>query len=196
MMDRTRSKGPRTSRRRAAARLGLALAAASLLAACAAVPPPDAGGRFALEDFFRGASVSKGTIRTLAFWREDFTADFSGDASVGRLRLDERFHFTGGDRLQRWTLRRAAAGRYEGVVETENGKGSLSAPVPVTGYATGDGAVLSYDGHAPGGGATVLHFRHWMTSRPDGSVLNRVRISKFGIPIAGAEVVFSKPPTS
>lgn len=179
-------------RRRAAGRLALAFGAASMLSACQSVPPPAADGRFALEAFFRGSSVSRGEIRTLAFWSEDFTAGFSGETAEGVLRLDERFHFKDGERLQRWNLKRVGEGRYEGTVETENGGGALSEPVPVAGYRTSDGAVLDYDGYAPGGGGTVLHFRHWMESQADGSVLNRVRISKFGIPIAGARVVFSK----
>lgn len=183
---------PPRRRRGTAGRLALAFGAASMLSACQSVPPPAADGRFALEEFFRGSSVSRGEIRTLAFWSEDFTAGFSGETAEGVLRLDERFHFKDGERLQRWNLKRVSQGRYEGTVETENGDGALSAPVPVAGYRTSDGAVLDYDGYAPGGGGTVLHFRHWMESRPDGSVLNRVRISKFGIPIAGASVVFSK----
>ncbi|WP_162244728.1 DUF3833 family protein [Aureimonas sp. Leaf454] len=172
------------------------LLAALLLAlsGCAAAPRPDAGGTFRPEAFFAGASVSRGEIRTAWFFREAFTADFEGRAARGALSLDERFRFTDGDRLQRWRLRAQADGRYTGTVETETGDGVLREPVAVSGYRTAKGLVFDYEGFAPGGGDTRLRFRHLMEMRPDGSVSNTVRISKLGVPIAGAQVVFSKPP--
>ena len=165
------------------------------LAACAEpVPAPDGG--FALEAFFDGANVSEGEVDTLFVFTEAITADFAGDTASGRLALDETFHLEQGDRLQRWALTATPDGRYAGTVETAGKDGSLRPPVAVTGYRTADGAVLNYDGYAPGGGDMLLHFRHWMRQQADGTVLNQVRISKFGLPIAGARVVFSKlPPT-
>jgi hypothetical protein len=170
------------------------LALALVLSGCASAPPPDAGGSFRPEAFFEGASVSRGEIRTLLVFREAFTADFSGVRTGDALVLDERFHFSDGDRLQRWRLRAEAGGRYAGTVETENGEGVLSPPAEVSGYRTARGLVLTYDGRAPGGGERLFRFRHVMEMRGDGSVSNTVRISAFGLPVAGADVVFSKPP--
>lgn len=157
-------------------------------------PPADPAGRFALESFFDGSSRSRGEIQTAYVSTEAFTADFTGSGAPDGLALDERFHFAGGDRLQRWALTALPGGRYGGTVATEDGDGLLRPPVPVAGYRTADGAVLDYDGYAPGGSALLLHFRHHMQAQPDGTVLNTVSISKFGIPVAGARVVFSKPP--
>ena len=157
-------------------------------------PSADPAGTFALETFFIGASRSQGEIDTAYVSTETFAAAFSGMATAGGLTLDERFHFAKGERLQRWALTALPGGRYEGTVETESGKGVLNPPVPVSGYRTGDGAVLDYDGYAPGGGSLLLHFRHHMQAQADGTVLNTVRVSKFGIPVAGARVVFSKQP--
>lgn len=162
------------------------------LAACSAAPPPSLEGTFRLASFFDGRSKSTGEIDTLLILSETFTADFDGRAEDGRLRLDETFLLKVGERLQRWDLRETGEGRYEGTVRTADKDGRLSAAVPVAGYRTADGAVLDYDGYAPGGGSMLLHFRHWMTAQADGTVLNRVRVSKFGIPLAGARVVFSK----
>ena len=178
--------------------LGLGWLGLKAVAGGAFAEPPaaDAGGSFALERFFDGSSQSQGEIDTAYVSAETFTADFTGTATEESLALDERFHFAKGDRLQRWTLAVRPGGRYEGTVETESGKGVLSAPVPVSGYKTADGVVLDYDGYAPGGGSLVLHFRHVMQAQPDGTVLNKVQVSKAGIPVAGASVVFSKPPTA
>jgi hypothetical protein len=178
--------------------LGIGWLGLKAYAAGAFAEPPaaDAAGRFALETFFDGASRSRGEIDTAYLSTETFTADFSGKATGGNLTLDERFHFAKGERLQRWALSALPGGRYEGTVETESGKSVLSAPVPVTGYRTADGAVLDYDGYAPGGGSLLLHFRHYMQAQADGTVLNTVWVSKFGIPMAGARVVFFKPPAA
>ncbi|KQT65995.1 MULTISPECIES: DUF3833 family protein [unclassified Aureimonas] len=170
-----------------------ALAALAMLAGCARLPAPDAAGAFRPELFFRGASVSRGDIRTAFVFAEPFTADFEGRETEGAFVLDEHFHFADGDRLQRWRLRPVEHGRYEGTVETEDGEGRLARPLPVEGYRTARGFVMTYDGFAPGGGATRLRFRHVMERQGDGSVSNLVAISKFGLPLASADVVFSKP---
>lgn len=189
------SRSKRLSRRwMAGAGIVAILGLGAGVASCAA-PPPPAAGSFALETFFDGTSRSRGTVRTAGVFTEDFTAGFEGRRDGDRLRLDERFAFTDGDRLQRWDLRHVSPQRYEGTVETELGDGTMGPPVPVEGYTTPRGAVLRYIGQAPGGGRTALGFRHWMERQDDGTVLNRVRITKFGVPIAGARVIFFKPPT-
>jgi hypothetical protein len=188
MMD-AQKTGERT--RTSWAKLAVAALLLAGLAACAEpVPAPD--GKFALETFFDGASVSEGEVDTLLVFTEAITAAFAGAATNGRLELDEMFHLAQGERLQRWALTATPDGRYAGTVETAGEDGKLRPAVPVTGYRTEDGAVLNYDGYAPGGSDMLLHFRHWMRQQADGTVQNLVRISKFGLPIAGARVVFSK----
>lgn len=184
------SGGPADKRCRASA-LALFVAAALALAGCSELPNGEPGP-FALERFFAGTSFSRGIVRTFGFWTEDFTATFAGVAEGPHLKLDERFDFPGGKRLQRWDLTRVSPGRYLGTVRTEGDDGKLRAAVPVEGRLTPEGAVLDYDGYAPGGGSLLLHFRHVMTARGDGTVANHVTISKFGLPIATSDVVFAK----
>ncbi|WP_102960046.1 DUF3833 family protein [Mangrovicella endophytica] len=176
---------------RAGFRAAFATTAVLLIAACGSLPEPQQGS-FALERFFAGTSVSSGSIATLGFWHETFTARFTGVAEGDRMQLDERFRFADGERLQRWDLRRVAPARYAGTVQTEGDDGALSDPVPVDGRLTPDGAVLDYDGYAPGGNRLLLHFRHVMRERPDGTVANHVTISKLGLPIASSDVIFAK----
>ncbi len=182
-----------------ARRIGGALAGALLLAGLAAcgddpadVPPASVADGLALEEFFAGASYSKGSVTTALFFTEDFTARFSGTRQDGRLLLDEQFSFPDGDRLQRWDLGMTGPGLYAGTVRTEGGDGELSPPVAVAGRLAPNGVVLDYDGYAPGGGDTLLHFRHRMTRQSDGTVANQVSVSKFGVPLATSDVVFAK----
>lgn len=167
--------------------LGLALAAALCLTAGQAA----AIDAFSPLSFFAGQSVSAGEIRTFGLFSERFTARFSGKAANGVLDLDERFDFEDGERLQRWHLEERN-GTLSGTVRTEAADGTLHGPFPVTGMSGPAGAVLTYRGIAPGGGRFQLDFRHEMTPRPDGTVANRVRISRFGLPLARARVTFAK----
>lgn len=170
-----------------------AAAVAGIVAACAARPPAT-GNRlpFAPESFFEGDSVSAGTVTTFLVSSERFTASFEGRRDGDRLRLDERFAFPDGKRLQRWDLRRVGDGRYEGTVSTEAKDGAMSPPVPVNGRLVPGGAELTYRGYAPGGSDRLLGFRHLMTANADGTVDNAVTVSAFGLPVATSRVTFAK----
>ncbi|NDW03003.1 DUF3833 family protein [Jiella pacifica] len=159
--------------------------------------PPDrsaaqAEGALSLPEFFDGSATSSGTITTALIFDEAFTATFAGTASGNGLQLDERFEFDDGSRLQRWDLARLADGTYRGTVRTELSDGTLAPAVPVAGWTFADGVVLAYDGYAPGGGHTLLGFRHVMRPLETGNVRNRVTISKFGVAIASADVTFRR----
>ncbi len=166
------------------------------LSACGAAPddrPVGAGtSGFNLISFFDGTSYSKGTVTTAFFFDESFTAAFTGTTTDRRLMLDERFVFADGKRLQRWNFAETAPGRFDGTVTTELETGKPAPAVPVAGYATANGAVFDYEGYAPGGGTTLLHFRHVMTARADGTVANHVTVSKYYLPLATSDVTFAK----
>lgn len=153
---------------------------------------PAPAKRFDLIAFFSGASYSKGTVTTAFVSTDAFTAKFSGERSGRRLRLDETFTFKDGKRLQRWNLDEIAPGRIAGTVTTELKTGKPAPSVPVSGVTTVGGAVLDYDGYAPGGDDIVLHFHHAMTARSDGTVANHVTVSKFYLPLATSDVTFAK----
>lgn len=172
----------------------LAAALGGVLAAACASPSPKAAVPFDAVAFFEGHASSRGTMRTALVFTQGFTAEFDGRRQNGALVLDERFRFPEGRRLQRWRLMPIGGGDYRGSVETEGGDGALHAPVPVRGRATAEGGLeLSYRGYAPGGD-TLLDFRHRMVPRPDGTVENRVRVWKFGVPVATSRVVFRRVP--
>lgn len=177
--------------KRLALLLGLAiLGFAALLVWNAREPAAGDRGGFDLFAFFEGTSVSRGTITTLLVDREAFTARFFGERQGEAFRLEERFDFEDGERLQVWHLR-AVPGGYEGTVETERADGSMAPPVPVIGVSDAVGVRLAYDGVAPGGGMP-LGFRHLMRMQGDGTVANHVVVSRFGLPLATSSVVFAK----
>ncbi|MFD2238627.1 DUF3833 family protein [Aureimonas populi] len=149
------------------------------------------GGGFDLFAFFEGSSASRGTITTALVRREAFTATFEGRRQGDGFRLEERFAFEDGGRLQVWTLAQAGQA-VSGTVETELETGEMSEPATVSGMSGEDGVVLSYEGYAPGGGGLLLHFRHHMRAMGDGTVLNRVVVSKFGLPLATSSVIFAR----
>lgn len=151
-----------------------------------------AEGTLSLPDFFDGSATSSGTITTALIFDEAFTATFSGTVDGNRLRLDERFRFADGGRLQRWDLERSADGTYRGTVETELSDGTMAPAVPVEGRTFAEGVVLAYDGYAPGGGHKLLGFRHVMRRLSAETVRNRVTIAKFGLAIASADVIFRR----
>ncbi|WP_233719068.1 DUF3833 family protein [Jiella avicenniae] len=165
-------------------------------AAVDAAPAAKAAGHrphdLSLLEFFDGRVASRGTIITALVFREEFTATLTGTVRGRRLRLDERFRFEDGERLQRWDLRQVPDGRYLGTVRTELSDGTMAPAVPVEGRTFADGVVLAYDGYAPGGGRTLLGFRHVMRPIAPGKVANRVTISKFGVPIAASDVIFRR----
>lgn len=177
------------------ARLVLTLARSlptlALIAAMGFVGPARADNLFDLASFFAGQSVSAGEVRTLLVSREAFTARFTGQTSGQTLRLDERFRFPDGERLQRWVLRFDGP-LIRGTVETEGSDGALHAPVPVEGERDDAHIVLRYTGFAPGGGSLKLRFRHEIRPNGDGTLSNDVTVRLLGLPLAHSDVTFAK----
>lgn len=194
----SRRTAPRGTVARPVRRAGALLGMTILLTTTSCAPPPSrmqpatGPGGFDIADFFDGASYSKGTVTTAFVSTQAFTAEFTGTKAGRDLALDERFAFADGTPLQRWDLTEVAPGRYAGTVSTELDDGRMAPAVPVEGVALENGLVLAYDGFAPGGGDTLLGFRHEMTRNADGTVANHVVVSKFGLPLASSDVTFAK----
>ncbi|MEE2951334.1 MAG: DUF3833 family protein [Pseudomonadota bacterium] len=152
------------------------------------------GGRDeTLLSFFDGTTLSRGRLDQIASDPESFTARLTGTYRNARLKLREAFHFSDGQPLQIWDLSADRKGTISGTVSTQAEDGAMSQAFPVSGWATQDRLVFDYDGIAPGGGKTRLHFHHSMTRQGDGTVENRVTISKFYLPLATSTVTFFKP---
>ena len=168
----------------------LALFAVLALSGCGDEPPPLTDGKpFDLFAFFEGNARSEGMVDPLIGNAEPFTAKFEGQMRGDRFHLVESFSFPDGQFDQLWDLKREGTA-LSGTVRTENEDGELSAPVPVAGELWSNGAILTYDGYAPGGGDTRFAFTHRMTPKDDGTVENSVAIAKFLLPVARSTVTF------
>lgn len=160
------------------------------LAGCGDEPPqPNNGPGFDLFGFFDGHARSAGRVDPLFGATERFSARFEGDVKGDRLRLLEVFTFPDGQFDQIWALRRDGDA-LSGTVRTEGKDGELSDPAAVRGWLDPQGAVLRYQGYAPGGGDLRLDFTHRMSAQPDGTLLNEVTVGKFHLPLAWSEVRF------
>ena len=170
--------------------------AALVLSACAAVAlaQQELTPLFTPEEFFNGSVSGKGTITTLFFWDEDFTNAFSGRVQQDETLIEERFTFTDATPKQYWRFQRLGDGRYSGDVTTEGKDGKLRGPQPVEAWLDKSGFHIDYSGHAPDGGDTQYRFRHDLTLQPDGTVVNDVSISWWGIPLASSRAVFTRQP--
>ncbi|MCP1200947.1 DUF3833 family protein [Notoacmeibacter sp. MSK16QG-6] len=163
--------------------------AAMILALGLTMEVPAYAAPFDLFSFFDGKARSEGTVNPLIGKSMPFTARFSGKLDNGKLRLVETFTFPDGEFDQIWDLRRDGI-TISGTVQTEGEDGELSDTASVNGQLLPEGAMLTYDGYAPGGGDMVLSFTHRMTARSDGTVANDVTISKFFLPLARSKVTF------
>jgi len=173
-------------------RLALVLASFALLTGCSSMKPEqfaDTGPRFILEEYFQGQSRAYGIVQD---WsgdvRRQFVADISGTWDGGTLTLVEDFVWSDGEVEQRiWTLRKLDDHTWEGTAGGVIGT--------ATGKQYGNAFNLRYDFDLKLGSRTIrVHFDDWMFLQPDGVVLNRASMRKFGIELATITISFKKQP--
>ena len=119
--------------------------------------------------------------------RREFTVDISGrrEGADGFV-LEEDFVYSDGERERRvWRLRRTAPGTYEGRADDVIGV----AQGRVAGNALNWRYVLALK---VGGSTWNVDFDDWMFLQPGGVMLNRARVSKFGIAIGEVTLSFSR----
>lgn len=155
------------------------------VAGCAHPPerPDEASPGLALERFFAGPIDGDGVlINSWTGSRLAFHVDGAGSWDGTTLTLREDFLFSDGDRDSRtWTFRRTAAGRFVG----SRDDGVADARI------RSDGSVerLAYTAPLLG---WPLDFEHVLALRPDGELLNRVVVSKWGVRIGRVEMVMRR----
>ncbi len=173
-------------------RAEFAVAALVLSAGAALALGQPVAGTFVAEEFFAAQVAGSGTITTLFFWKTDFTNRFDGRVADGEILIEESFRFPDATPKQVWRLTRREGGRYDGDVTTQGADGRMRGPVPVAGWTDPDGLHLDYAGYAPDSGDTRFRFRHALVPQADGTVVNTVSVSWWGIPVARSRAVFTK----
>ncbi len=172
-------------------RTALLGAAAMLLAGCASPVPADYAGEqpaLDLRQYFNGPLTAHGifTDRSGQVKRR-FIVRLVGrwQADVGV--LEEDFEYSDGVRERRvWTIRHLGGGRYSGSAGDVVGQAS--------GEAAGNALRWRYSLKLPVGGSVYeVDFDDWMFLVDDRVMLNKARMSKFGVHLGDVTLSFQKP---
>lgn len=119
--------------------------------------------------------------------RRQFVADVEGSVESDVLTLDERFEYADGEQDTRiWKIKKLGDGRYEGEANDVIGK--------AVGEARGQAFHLSYYVDIEVGEDSFwrVHFDDWLIRQPDGVVVNRAIVTKFGVKIGELSAFFKK----
>jgi len=144
--------------------------------------------RFILEDYFIGQTKAWGIFQNRSGQVErQFTVDILGKMVDGNLVLEEDFVYADGTLDRRvWTIRKIDEHTYQGTA------------ADVIGYATGKvyGNALNwaYTLDLPYKDGTIkVQFDDWMFLQEDGVLINRAKMSKFGVFLGEVTLVFQRP---
>lgn len=152
--------------------------------------PRDFKGRhpvLRLEEYFAGRTHAVGMFHDrFGQLRRQFRASVEGAWDGEVLTLDERFHYDNGQKERRtWRIRSFDDQRYEGSAD-----GVVGA---ARGSARGNVFNWSYVfALAVGEQIWRVRFDDWMFLQHDGVLINRARVTKFGLRIGQLTCVFHK----
>lgn len=181
---------PRPERRRGRGGPRALLLGLLVLAGCGGFSPDDFEGTgpvFVPEDYFLGDFKVYGLfLDRFGEPRRQFVADVTGRLEDDVLVLDEQFRFADGDTDTRvWRIRKVGEGQYEGEANDVIGT--------AVGRVTGQALNFSYDVDLEiGDDSWRVHFDDWLLLQPDGVVINRALVTKWGIEV-GRLLAFFMP---
>ena len=119
--------------------------------------------------------------------RRQFVADVVGSIEGDVLTLDETFEYADGEEDKRvWKITKLGEGRYEGEANDVIGK--------AVGEVNGQAFHLSYYVDIEVGEDSFwrVHFDDWLIRQPDGVVINRAVVTKYGVKIGELSAFFKK----
>lgn len=169
---------------------GAVLLALAVLTGCGGMKVSDfkdSGPEFILEDFFQGRSEASGIFYDrFGDIRRQFTVDLYGTVEGDKLTLVEDFIYDDGETEQRiWYLTRTSATTYEGYADGVVGI--------ATGEIAGNAFHWQYTFDLPMKNRTIrVFFDDWMFLQPNGTVINRATISKWGFELGTAVISFTR----
>ncbi|MDF1791835.1 MAG: DUF3833 domain-containing protein [Thalassobaculaceae bacterium] len=173
------------------ARLTYALTVLLFLGACQSMQIEDfkdSTPELVLEEYFEGKTKAWGIFEDrFGNLRREFVVDLTGTWDGTTLTLDERFDYADGEQDQRtWRIEKVGTDRYVGraddVIGTAEGR--------VAGKAFTWTYVMDLNIQ---GRAVRVRFDDWMFLQPDGVMMNRARVTKFGIELGTVTLFFQKP---
>ncbi len=118
--------------------------------------------------------------------RRQFQVDIAGRIEDGELVLEEDFLYDDDERDRRvWRIRRDGPQNYVGRTADVIGQ--------ARGRAAGNALNWRYDMDLKvGGGTWRVSFDDWMFLQPDGGLINRAKVKKFGLEIGSVSLFFMK----
>ncbi len=140
-----------------------------------------------IEEYFAGRTRAWGIFEDrFANLRREFTVDIEGTWDGRELVLDERFDYADGEKDRRvWRLTRDATGGWEG--RTDDAVG------PAAGRVAGNAFNFRYDINLKmGDGRMKVHFDDWMYLQPDGVLINRAYVTKWGFDVGSVTLTFRR----
>lgn len=142
-----------------------------------------------LEDYFDGPVEAWGLVQDrFGKVRRQFRVTIVGERTAEGCRLHETFRYVDGAVESRvWSVRNLGDGRYEGTADDVVGK--------AVGRAAGSALNWRYRLKLTIGGRRLLvAFDDWMLLQDDGVLINRARLSKWGLFLGEVMLFFRKPP--
>lgn len=145
--------------------------------------------KFALEDYFVGKSKAWGIFEDrFGNLRRQFVVDIVGtwDEQSQTLKLVEDFVYNDGEKSQRiWTIKKVGPNRYQGTAPDVVGIAD--------GITSGNSLFWEYDMDLKVGTSTWrVRFTDWMWLQPEGALVNRARIKRWGIEIGEVSIFFRR----
>src|SRR5436190_2087249 len=136
-----------------------------------------------LESFFAGRTVGDG--RFVNSWTRSerrFHVVIDGTWDGHTLALSESYAYADGLREKKsWHIEQTAPGTFTGTYDDTIGSADI--------WSEGEAVRLRYKLKLAG---VALDFDETMTLRDDGSVIDRARVTKWGIPVGRLEVVMRR----
>ena len=172
------------------AKISTLIFALIVLSGCTSMKPSDfskAEPLLRIEDYFVGQTRAWGIFEDrFGNLRRQFVVDIQGSWDGESLVLDERFRYSDGESDRRvWTIKKIDEHRYEGRADDVIGT--------AIGEAYGNALNWRYDMDLKIGERTLrVHFNDWMFLQSSGVMVNRARVSKFGIAIGEVTLFFQK----
>ena len=163
-----------------------------LLSGCTKMETTDFAGaepRLILEEYFAGKTRAWGLFEDrFGNVRRQFVVDIDGTWDGRELVLDERFAYSDGEIDRRiWHIRKTGDHRYEGRADDVIGVAQ--------GIAHGNALNWRYDMDLKINGFNVrVDFNDWMFLQSSDVMINRARVTKFGIELGEVTLVFMPSP--
>ena len=144
---------------------------------------------FVLEEYFEGKTRGYGLFESRGGKISTrFVVDIVGRWEDDVFLLEEDFVYSDGkEESFTWRIKKTGNKSYEGTRE-----GVVGAAI---GTAEGNALNWRYKMDVPRGNGTIrLTFDDWMVLQPDQVLMNRARVSKFGLHVGSVTLSFSKNP--